>query len=231
MESLESAVRDAREGRVDAVVTGPVSKQSMNMAGRAFPGQTEYLAVLTQAREWAMMLAHGRRRVILATRHLPLRQVSSALHAADLVRLFALADRELTMLLGRRPRLLVCGVNPHAGDGGLLGEEELLCIGPAVLEAAGRGCDISGPVSAEEAFLRWGSDADAVVAMYHDQGALPVKLLGLADAVNVTLGLPIVRTSPGHGTAFSLAGTGRASERSVLAAMRWAVALARRRGT
>ena len=167
------------------------------------------------------------------SRHLPLRQVSSALHAADLVRLFALADRELTMLLGRRPRLLACGVNPHAGDGGLLGDEELLCIGPAVLEARGgkgvRHQRAGAP--AEEAFLRWGSDADAVVAMYHDQGALPVKLLGLADAVNVTLGLPIVRTSPGHGTAFSLAGTGRASERSVLAAMRWAVALARKRVT
>lgn len=229
MGSLEAAVRDAMAGKVDAVITGPVSKQSMRLAGYAYPGQTEYLAALTASRDWAMMLAHGCHRVLLATRHLPLRDVPRAVLADELVRLFLLATRELSVLLGRRPRIIVCGLNPHAGDGGLLGDEERKVIGPAVVEAAGRGCLIQGPVSAEEAFMRWGRHADVVVAMYHDQGALPVKLRGLGDAVNVTLGLPIVRTSPGHGTAFDLAGTGRASERSVSAAMRWALALARRR--
>lgn len=228
MEALEAAVRDALAGRVDAVVTGPVSKQSMHLAGRAYPGQTELLAELTNAQAWAMMLAHGRCRVVLATRHVPLKDVPSALASSDLPGLLLLVDRELEGLLGRRPRIMVCGVNPHAGEGGLLGHEEETLIAPSVAEAARRGCDARGPVSSEEAFVRW-SDADVVVAMYHDQGALPVKLRGLDDAVNVTLGLPVVRTSPGHGTAFSLAGTGRASHRSMATAMRWAVALARSR--
>lgn len=229
MTSLEAAVRDAMAGTVSAVVTGPVSKQSIHLAGYAYPGQTEYLAALTAAQDWAMMLAHGRHRVLLATRHLPLRDVPDALRTDDLARLFLLADRELGMLLGRRPRILVCGLNPHAGDGGLVGKEEVTVITPAVAEAARQGCLIQGPVSAEEVFMRWGGGADVAIAMYHDQGALPVKLLGLGSAVNVTLGLPIVRTSPGHGTAFGLAGTGQASARSLGAALRWAVALVRRR--
>jgi len=229
MESLEAAVRDAMAGQVDAVVTGPVSKQSMHLAGWKYPGQTELLAALTGAKDWAMMMAHGRHRVLLATRHIPLREVASSLNAEDLLRLVILADRELGALLGRRPCILVCGLNPHAGDGGLLGDEESTLIRPVVVEAVRQGCDARGPVSAEEAFLRWGAEVDVVIAMYHDQGVLPVKLLGIAHAVNVTLGLPMVRTSPGHGTAFSLAGTGKASERSVAAAMRWAVALARRK--
>ncbi len=229
MESLEAAVRDAMAGGVSAIVTGPVSKQSMHLAGWRYPGQTECLASLTGASHVAMMMANGCHRVVLATRHLPLRAVSSSLSIEGLVRLMALTHRELSAFLGRPPRLLVCGLNPHAGDGGLLGDEEQTLIAPAVREAVAEGCAAEGPVSAEEAFRRWGHDADIVIAMYHDQGVLPVKLLGLGGAVNVTLGLPIVRTSPGHGTAYSLAGTGKASEASMRAAMHWAVALARRR--
>jgi len=227
MEALEAAVSDAIIGKVMAVVTGPVSKGSMSLAGWNFPGQTELLAKLTEADEWAMMLANGKHRVVLATRHIRLGQVVENLNTDRLIALFVFVDRELRAILKKKPRILVCGVNPHAGDAGLLGDEEKKIIEPAVRAANCRGVDIVGPVSAEEAYSRWGEAADVVVAMYHDQGAVPVKLLGLHSAVNVTLGLPIVRTSPGHGTAFSLAGTGRADERSFLNAMRWAVALAR----
>ena len=229
MDSLEQALRDAAAGCVDAIVSAPVSKQSMHRAGWRFPGQTELLAERTGCTEWAMMLAHGQHRVILATRHLPLRDVPGALSRDGLVRTFHLANAELGAFLGRQPRILVCGLNPHAGDGGLLGEEEVTIIGPAVGDAARAGCQILGPVSAEEAFMQCGRHADVVVAMYHDQGALPVKLLGLEEAVNVTLGLPVVRTSPGHGTAYALAQTGSADHRSMLTALKWAVALARRR--
>lgn len=228
MEALEAAVSDALRGEVDAVVTGPVSKESMHMAGWAYPGQTELLASLTGASSWAMMLAHGRRRVVLATTHLPLERVPQTVASLDLEGLLLLVHRELAWFLGRPPRQVVCGLNPHAGEGGLLGSQEIQVLAPAVARAASRGCLVRGPVSAEEAFLGW-TQVDVVVAMYHDQGAIPVKLCGLGRTVNVTLGLPIVRTSPGHGTAYPLAGKGLADPSSTHAALRWAVALARRR--
>ncbi len=226
MEALECAVRDAMEGVVDAVVTGPVSKQSMHLAGWRYPGQTELIAKLTGAEEYAMMLANGVHCAVLATRHVPIREVSSCLSVEGLVTLVLLVDRELRRLLKRQPRILVCGLNPHAGDRGLLGSEEREIIAPAMEAARGQGICIVGPISAEEAFMTWGRDGDVVIAMYHDQAAIPIKMLGLHSAVNVTLGMPVVRTSPGHGTAFSLVGTGRADEGSFLEAMKWATRLA-----
>jgi 4-hydroxythreonine-4-phosphate dehydrogenase len=225
MDAVEAAVADAVCGRVQAIVTGPVSKESLHLAGRRLSGQTEILAELTKAKQYAMMLANGKHRVVLATRHMPLRTVASSLRTEKLRELFHLVDRSLTRFLQRRPRVLVCGLNPHAGDGTLLGDEEERIIAPAIDVAAAEGILIRGPVSGEEAFMTWGDAADVVIAMYHDQGAIPVKSLGLHRAVNVTLGLPIIRTSPGHGTAFQLVGTGRADERSFTTAMHWAVAL------
>jgi 4-hydroxythreonine-4-phosphate dehydrogenase len=226
MDALEAAVNDAVSGAVLGVVTGPVSKESLHLAGWRFPGQTEILAALTNADQWAMMLANGKHRVVLATRHVPLRDVASGITTEGLRALFLLVDRALCRFLRRRPRIVVCGLNPHAGDGGLFGDEEERVITPAIASVTAEGALISGPVSGEEAFMTWGDKADVVIAMYHDQGAIPVKCLGLHRAVNVTLGLPIVRTSPGHGSAFSLVGTGRADERSFTTAMHWAVAMA-----
>ena len=230
MDALEAAVSDAVPGKILGVVTGPVSKESLHLAGWRFPGQTEILAALTHAEQWAMMLANGKRRVVLATRHIPLRDVSSSITTEALRALFLLVDRSLSRFLRRKPRLLVCGINPHAGDGGLFGDEEKTVIAPAIRSVANEGVRITGPVPGEAAFMMWGDSADVVIAMYHDQGAIPVKCLGLHRAVNVTLGLPIVRTSPGHGTAFPLVGTGRADPRSFLTAMHWAVAMASCRG-
>jgi 4-hydroxythreonine-4-phosphate dehydrogenase len=230
MDALQAAVSDAISGRILGVVTGPVSKESLHLAGWRFPGQTEILAALTNAKQWAMMLANGKHRVVVATRHIPLRDVASSITTGELRELFLLVDRTLSRFLRRRPRMLVCGLNPHAGDGGLLGDEEETVITPAIMSLANEGALIRGPVSAEEAFMTWGTMADVVIAMYHDQGAIPVKCLGLHRAVNVTLGLPIVRTSPGHGTAFSLAGTGRADARSFLTAMYWALAMVSAKG-
>jgi 4-hydroxythreonine-4-phosphate dehydrogenase len=226
MGAIEAAVHDAISGTLMGVVTGPVSKESLHLAGWRYPGQTEILGALTNAEQWAMMLANGKHRVVLATRHIPLRNVASSITSEGLRALFLLVDRSLTRFLGRKPRIVVCGLNPHAGEGGLLGTEEETVIAPAIESASGCGVMVRGPVSGEEAFMTWGETADIVIAMYHDQGAIPVKSLGLHRTVNVTLGLPIVRTSPGHGTAFSLAETGRADERSFLTAMYWAVALA-----
>ena len=230
MNALKRAVEDAKNGEISAVVTAPVSKQSMALAGWPYPGQTELLAELTECKDYAMMLAHGGFRAIPATRHIPIQRVSRELTVEGLCRLGTLIHDELSLFLGRTPRIDMCGLNPHAGDNGLVGKEEISIIRPAIELLRDAGIIINGPISAEEAFITWGINSDVVIAMYHDQAAIPVKMKGLDRAVNVSLGLPIVRTSPGHGTAYSIAGTGTANSGSMQEAIAVAVRFASMKG-
>jgi 4-hydroxythreonine-4-phosphate dehydrogenase len=234
---LEAAVSAARAGRVDTLVTAPISKTWARRAGFAFPGHTELLAERFGARDVAMTFVGPRLVVALATVHVPLVQVADTLSVARIVVVGELLAASLVRDLGRAApvRVGVVGLNPHAGEGGMLGGEEGAVIAPAVEELGrrlGAAARVSGPLVPDAAF-RMAADGgvDGLVAMYHDQALIPVKLLDFEDAVNVTLGLPIVRTSPDHGTAYDLAGTGRARPASMAAALRLATAMrAARRG-
>jgi 4-hydroxythreonine-4-phosphate dehydrogenase len=188
------------------------------------------LAELTGTRRYAMMLFGGNLHVVLVTRHLPIARVASALSVASVYDAIAIAHEALPWLGWARGRIAVCGLNPHAGDGGHIGREEIEIIAPAIRKAVRRGIRAVGPVPADAVFhhaLR--GDYAAVVAMYHDQGLGPLKMIAFDSGVNVTLGLPIVRTSPDHGTAFDIAGRGIASPHSMIEAVRWAALLARRK--
>jgi 4-hydroxythreonine-4-phosphate dehydrogenase len=226
-----TAVNLAINKEVAGMVTGPISKTALKMAGYAYPGHTELLKDKTGAREVAMMLAGGNFRVVLATIHMPLKDVPRHLSQEGLVRLFALTCRALREDFGiLQPRLAVAALNPHASEGGLFGSEEMEIIIPAVLQAHDQGLPVTGPFPSDTLFWRHSQgEFDAVCAMYHDQGLIPVKLLHFKDAVNVTLGLPIIRTSVDHGTAYDLAGTGQADPGSLKAAIRLAAEMARRR--
>ena len=242
-ECVVAASRMALQGDVAAIVTAPLHKEALAAAGapfKTFPGHTELLQA--EAARWQgltpdqlpvrMMLANAQLRVVLVSIHLPLREAIAAVSFDQVLATIQIADRSLTRMLGARPRIAVAGLNPHAGEGGLLGSEEAQIIGPAVLAARAAGIDAQGPFAPDTVFsrARCGADHaaefDAVVAMYHDQGLIPVKYLGIDDGVNVTLGLPFVRTSPDHGTAFDIAGKGRASAASFIAALRMARSLA-----
>lgn len=228
--ALEEAARRAVAGELDAVVTGPVSKKHLHGAGFAFPGQTEFFAARAGVNDFAMLLTGGPLTVALVTAHIPLREVPSVLSTGEIVRV----GRLLGGFLRRRgidaPRIAVAGLNPHAGEQGDLGDEEERIIAPALplLTAACPGAVFTGPFSPDTVFWRAANgEFDAVLCMYHDQGLIPLKLLGFHDGVNVTIGLPFVRTSPDHGTAYELAGTGRASPESFLSAVRLAAELVR----
>ncbi len=226
-----SAIDLAMNKAVAGMVTGPISKTALKMAGYAYPGHTELLKDKTNAPEVAMMLAGGRFRVVLATIHLALKEVPRRLSQEGLVRLFHLTCRALKEDFGiPEPRLGVAALNPHASEGGLFGSEEMETIIPAVLQAHGQGLPVTGPFPADTLFWRHAQgEFDAVCAMYHDQGLIPLKLLHFMDAVNVTLGLPIIRTSVDHGTAYDLAGTGQAHSGSLKAAIFMAAEMAGRR--
>jgi len=225
-----SAAAAALNGRLDAIVTAPISKEAFMKAGIREPGHTELLARLTGARRYAMMLFGDKIRVVLATRHLPLRKVADALTADAVVEAVEMLARALPWMGFRRARIGVCGLNPHAGDGGALGDEERTVIAPALARCRRRGWNVAGPIPADAIFHQHlAGTYDAVVAMYHDQGLGPMKMLSFATGVNLTLGLPIVRTSPDHGTAFDLAGKGRADPSSTCAALAWAARLAARK--
>jgi 4-hydroxythreonine-4-phosphate dehydrogenase len=206
-----------------------VQKSIINESGVPFLGHTEYLAVLTGTPRPVMLLVAGKLRVALATTHLPLRAVADALTEAGLCDTLEVLAAGLKQRFGLvRPRILVCGLNPHAGESGHLGREDLEVIAPAVARAAAAGIAARGPLPADTAFTpRQLTDADAVLAMYHDQGLPVLKYAGFGHAVNVTLGLPIIRTSVDHGTALDLAGTGRADAGSLIAALELALACAR----
>jgi 4-hydroxythreonine-4-phosphate dehydrogenase len=226
-----TAIEMALNQEVAGMVTGPISKAALNLAGYRYPGHTELLAERTGAAEVAMMLAGGKFRVVLATIHCALSDVPGLLSLDALIRLFALTCRALQHDFGiSKPSLGVAALNPHASEGGLFGDEEKEIIIPAVLEARGRGLAVSGPFPADTLFWRHAQgEFDAICAMYHDQGLIPLKLLHFMDAVNVTLGLPIIRTSVDHGTAYDLAGTGDAHPGSLKAAIFMAAEMARRK--
>jgi 4-hydroxythreonine-4-phosphate dehydrogenase len=227
---LERACDGARGGEFAAIVTAPVHKGVINDAGIPFTGHTEFLAGRTGAPRPVMMLATDSLRVALATTHLPLARVSAAITGELLCEVLEILDRDLARWWGLdRPRIAVCGLNPHAGEGGHLGDEEIRVIVPAIARMRERGLRIAGPLPADTAFVPGVlADFDVVLAMYHDQGLPVIKHAGFQSAVNVTLGLPILRTSVDHGTALELAGTGRADPGSMRAAIELAVRLAAR---
>jgi 4-hydroxythreonine-4-phosphate dehydrogenase len=231
LQILDRAVDGALAGEFDAIVTAPVHKAVINDAGTGFTGHTEYLARRTHAPRAVMLLTAGKLRVALATTHLPLREVSSALSIEMIGEVLDILHRDLKRRWGLpAPRIAVCGLNPHAGEGGHLGDEEMRIIAPAIERARARGIQASGPVPADTIFVpRILANYDAVLAMYHDQGLPVVKHVSFESAVNVTLGLPIVRTSVDHGTALELAGSGRADHGSFTAAVYMALQLAARR--
>jgi 4-hydroxythreonine-4-phosphate dehydrogenase len=230
LETIRQAAMYCLRQEAQAMVTAPVQKSVINEAGISFSGHTEFLAELTGAARPVMMLASPRMRVALATTHLPLREVADAVTADGLESLLRIIHTELRSKLGlTEPRILVLGLNPHAGESGVLGNEEITTIRPVVQRLAEQGINVRGPVPADTAFTTESlTDVDIVVAMYHDQGLPVIKASGFGEIVNVTLGLPIIRTSVDHGTALDLAGTGRAHHDSLVAATQLALKLASR---
>ena len=228
---IDRAIDGAVAGEFDAIVTAPVQKSVINEAGIPFTGHTEYLAERTRAPLPVMMLATEDLRVALATTHVPLKDVSAAITVESLCQILSILDHDLRQWWGLQvPRIAVCGLNPHAGESGHLGTEEINVIAPAIARMREGGMNVTGPVPADTAFVPARlAECDAVLAMYHDQGLPVIKHSGFDRAVNVTLGLPILRTSVDHGTALDLAGTGRADHRSLAAAIRLALSIAARR--
>jgi len=222
------AAKDALEGRVDALVTAPLNKESLHAAGYRWPGHTEMLAEATGTADVAMMFVGGGLRVALLTIHRSLRSVPDAISRDEVLRVVRLVHRELPRFRAERGRIALCALNPHAGEGGLFGEEEKAVLQPAVAELRAEGIDVTGPWPADTLFVRAiRGEFDAVIANYHDQGLIPVKLAAFGQAVNVTLGLPFVRTSVDHGTGFDIVEKGVADGSSLVQAMKAAVDLAR----
>lgn len=220
--TLETATRGCLDGHFDGMVTAPVHKGVINDAGIAFSGHTEFLQDLCGVERVVMMLATDELRVALVTTHLPLKDVAAAITPQRLTQVARILDRDLKTFFGiERPRVLVAGLNPHAGEGGHLGREEIEVIEPTLETLRAEGLQLTGPLPADTLFTpHWLDQADAVLAMYHDQGLPVLKYQGFGRAVNITLGLPIVRTSVDHGTALDLAGTGRADMGSLETAVR-----------
>ncbi len=226
--SVEKAVAMALSGSVDAVVTAPISKEGIHLAGLPFQGHTEYLAHLTGAKRYRMMFAGGGLRLVLHTIHIPLKEVFARLTPSSLAETVEVA-RETAALFGvANPRIAVAGLNPHAGEGGLFGDEDRDIIAPVVAEMRRKGIDVTGPYPPDTVFLsaRKG-EFDFVVALYHDQALIAFKMVAFDSGVNVTVGLPIIRTSPDHGTAYAIAGKGVADPGSMREAIKLAAALAR----
>ncbi|MCP5265776.1 MAG: 4-hydroxythreonine-4-phosphate dehydrogenase PdxA [Burkholderiaceae bacterium] len=223
------AARMASSGRVDAIVTAPLAKSAMHAAGHRYPGHTELLAELAGGVDVRMMLANEELRTVLVSVHESLRDAIDHVRKDQVRRTIEITDAGLRRAGIERPRIAVAGLNPHAGEAGAFGTEEIDEIAPAIADARAAGIDASGPFPPDTVFMqaRGFSRFDVVVAMYHDQGLIPVKYMGIDKGVNVTLGLPWIRTSPDHGTAFDIAGRGCADPASLLAAIRAAQALAR----
>jgi len=224
------AARDALAGRIDAITTAPIAKISMLRAGINIPGHTDYLAQLSHSDDYAMMFVGGRMKVILASIHTSLESVPGLITRSNLRKKVLLVDSALRNLFGlKNPSIAVCGLNPHAGEGGMLGTEESKVMNPVIRQLRRRGVNVLGPYPADTIFNRvLAGEFDSVLAMYHDQGMIPIKLLAFDTAVNMTIGLPFIRTSPDHGTAFDIAGKGIASPNSFAAALNLAISLARR---
>lgn len=233
--SIKAAVQLCLSGEAAAMVTAPIHKESLALAGLPWPGHTEMLAELANPEcppEVRMMLVNPDLRVVLNTVHLAIRDVPKTLNKTDLVTTIRLAHRACQDLGVSSPRVAVAGLNPHAGEAGLFGREEIETIAPAINDARKEGIDVTGPWPGDTVFMRARNhqDFDVVVAQYHDQGLIPIKYLGLDRGVNLTIGLPLIRTSVDHGTAFDLAGKNKADPGSMLAAIELADQLARQRG-
>ena len=236
--AVARAVELAQSGAITAIVTAPLNKEALNLAGHAFAGHTDMLAALTGSRDSVMLLAHGNMRVSHISTHIALHDAPSRLTPERLRRVVALTHEALIQLGVGDPHIAVAALNPHAGEGGLFGRQDIDVTAPAVAAMCAEGLRVSGPVPGDTVFVKLrAGQYDAVVAMYHDQGHIPVKLLGFhvdpatgrwnsLSGVNITLGLPIIRTSVDHGTAFDIAGQGIASEESLLEAIEYAERLA-----
>ncbi|MFP8965616.1 4-hydroxythreonine-4-phosphate dehydrogenase PdxA [Pokkaliibacter sp. CJK22405] len=228
LETLDLACHGCLNGTFSAMVTAPVHKGVINDAGIAFTGHTEYLQALCQVPQVVMMLATEGLRVALATTHLPLKEVADALTQARLTQIITILAKDLKRWFGlSHPRVLVCGLNPHAGEGGHMGREEIEVIEPVLTQLRTENLTLNGPLPADTLFTpKYLQNADAVLAMYHDQGLPVLKYQGFGRAVNITLGLPIIRTSVDHGTALDLAGTGTADSGSLATALAYAAQMA-----
>lgn len=226
---IRAATQACLDGYLDGMVTAPINKAGFKKAGIDFPGHTEMLANLTGTERYAMMLTGGSLRVVLATRHIRLADVPGSITGALIKEQGVLTAQGLAWLGLKKRRIAVCGLNPHAGEGGEIGTEDADIIAPAVKALSKSGIDASGPLPGDTVFHHAATGSyDAVLAMYHDQGLAPLKLMAFDTGVNITLGLPIVRTSPDHGTAFDIAGKNKANARSMCCAIREAIRLARR---
>ena len=229
-DAILRAVDDAIEGKVVAVATAPINKEAFAAAGLPWKGHTDLLAHLTGAPRGVMMFHSDALRVVLATVHIPLAAVPAAITGALIEETITVTARELPLFGIMRPRIAIAGLNPHAGEHGLLGSEDEQVLRPAVERSAKAGIDVSGPFPADTLFARAvDGEFDVVIACYHDQGLIPVKMAAFGKAVNVTLGLPIIRTSVDHGTAFDIAGRGIADPSSMIEAVKLAARLARQR--
>ncbi len=227
--ALDAAARDALAGHLDAIVTGPVSK---HLIGPTFRGQTDYLAERVGADRVAMSFFTPTFKVVLASTHVSLREAISAMSRERYEDILQLIDEQFRRFGYPPPRIAVAALNPHASEGGMFGTEEEEILRPAVERSRSGGIDVSGPHSADSLYYRAHTgEFDVVLAPYHDQGLIPVKLIARGDSANVTLGLPFVRTSPDHGTAFEIAGAGRAEPEGMATSLRWALELARRSST
>ncbi len=230
--SIEQAVKLALCGKIDAIVTPPINKAGVKAAGFDIPGHTEYLARLSDTRKFEMMLVGGPLRVTLVTRHTPIKHVSTELTQKRVIETILMTDQELRKSFGiKNPKLVVCGLNPHAGEKGHIGNEEIKIIEPAVKRARQlTRSKIIGPLAPDTVFYgAYAGEYDAEICMYHDQGLIPLKMISRGGGVNVTLGLPFVRTSPDHGTAYDIAGRGVADAGSMTEALALAMTLARNR--
>ena len=226
-ETILRAVRDAQSGGVQAIATAPISKKALSLAGLPWRGHTDMLAALTNTERVAMMFYSEKLIVVLATVHIALREVPAALTRTSVSETVALTARSMPRFGVHAPRIALAGLNPHAGEEGVIGSEETDVLAPVVLECRQRGIDVSGPWPGDSVFVRAvRGEFDVVVACYHDQGLIPVKLMAFGEAVNVTLGLPIIRTSVDHGTAFDIAGHGTANPESMVQAVLLAARLA-----
>ncbi len=226
-EYIVKAVELWREGKIDAICTAPISKKAIALGGFNYPGHTEFIAELTNTTDFRMSFFADKLRVVLLSTHLPLTKAIERVKTAALVDLISFANREIGKLLGRDITIAVAGLNPHASEGGMFGSEEHDEIIPAIEESKSAGVNVSGPYSPDTIFGRCaGGEFDAVVALYHDQATIAVKSLAFGSGVNVTLGLPLIRTSVDHGTAYDIAGKGIADESSLIAAIKLAADLA-----
>ena len=228
---IEEAVKWATRGALDAITTCPINKQAINAAGYSFPGHTELLGHLAQASPVAMMFLGSKWKIVLVTTHLPLKDVSRWITASRILSTLQLTDEGMKKYFGiPHPKMAVLGLNPHCGEGGLLGEEEKREVLPAIAEAKSLGMDVEGPFAADSFFSLSGRTVfDAVISMYHDQGLIPIKMLDFKEAVNFTLGLPFIRTSVDHGTAYDLAGKGLADSTNLVKAVLTAANLSKLR--